>query len=222
MVRLRVIMVAVLTCGLVLSSTPPMLSAFFDIGSGGQPNMSGDMGGSVIANSNLLADLAVTINFGELSPINTNQIVKVVVPIAIRSSSPYQVTVSITSATGSDPNSVKLSDIGFGIQNMRPIGQEAQICNNSQHIIYPPFNNDPSQTMTIDSSGRASYQSSLANIVGSTLIMSGPQLSKKGLRRTDNAWAFDTIFVVAPGFYTPGSFTVTLTFTISAGPNVPC
>jgi hypothetical protein len=41
-------------------------------------------------------------------------------------------------------------------------------------------------------------------------------------REPDNGWVFDAIFTIRPQFYATGSFNATLTFTISAGPNVRC
>jgi hypothetical protein len=65
-----------------------------DISSGGAPTITGASGGSVSGSSSVLNNLAVTINFGELSPKNLNNIVKVVVPIAVGSNEAYMVTVS--------------------------------------------------------------------------------------------------------------------------------
>src|SRR5262245_12631089 len=70
-----------------------------DISSGGLPTITGAVNGSVIGDATVLGDLAVTVNFGEVSPLNTNSIVKVVVPIALRSNQPYQVAVSISGLT---------------------------------------------------------------------------------------------------------------------------
>src|SRR5438270_12822579 len=68
----------------------------FDISSGGQPTITGGTGGSVTGSSSLLNDLTVTINFGEISPANTNSIVYVVVPFVIGSTQVYQVTFTST------------------------------------------------------------------------------------------------------------------------------
>src|SRR5437870_9746158 len=125
MKRLRVPGVLVLSCVLVLSAARPALAAKFDMGSAGLPTISGSVGGSVTGSSTLLSVLSVTVNFGELSPANPNQLVTVVIPIAMRSDSAYQVIVARTGSAGVDPNSVQFSDIGFGIQNLRPFGNRA-------------------------------------------------------------------------------------------------
>jgi hypothetical protein len=196
----------------------------FDISSGGQPTMSGALNGSVTGSASVQSNLSVTINFGEISPANTNSVVKVVVPIALRSTAAYQVTVSLSGMTAANPQAVQASDIGFGAANLRSMGNNAQVCTQSNHLIYAPFNNDPETTDTISSSGRVAYQSTLAGVSGSTVILSGPRLSKSSNsnRQTNDGYIFDAVFVVTPQFFAEGASSGTLTFTISSGPNVQC
>jgi hypothetical protein len=210
--------------GVLLVCTVTTISAQnFDISSGGQPTISGALSGSVTGSSSVLNNLVVTVNFGEVSPANTSSIVKVVVPIAIRSNNAYQVTVSLTSSFSANPQAVQTSDAGFGVGNLRPLGANARVCTNSSHIFQSPFNNDPTTTVMINASGRAAYQSSLANISVSTVILSGPRLTAGSTNRaTDNGYAFDAIFAITPQFFAAGTSAATLTFTISAGPNAPC
>lgn len=222
--RLRVLAILVLTCCLVFSTTHPALAARYDMGSAGLPTISGSVGGSVTGSSTLLAVLSVTVNFGELSPGNSNQIVKVVIPVAMRSDSEYQMAVTRTGSVGADPNSVQFSDIGFGIQNLRPFGNNPTTCGVNS-TIHSPFNNDPSSTFTINgSTGRAQYSSSLANLGTSTVVLNGPKLSNNfGGSGQNDGWAFDAILAVKPQYYTPGGFSgITLTFTISAGTAFVC
>ena len=195
-----------------------------DISSGGQPTITGALNGSVTGGSSVLNDLIVTIDFGEVSPTNANSIVKVVVPIGLRSNQPYQVAVSITGLTNANPQALQASDIGLGLQNMRVMGGGGKICTQSSHIVRAPFNNDPTNTATIAASGRVSYQSSLASLSGPTVILSGPQLSKNNNpnRQGSDGYIFDAIFALTPQFFATGVSSATLIFTISAGPNVPC
>ena len=159
-------------------------------------------------------DLVVTINFGEVSPLNTNSIVKVVVPIALRSNQPYQVAVSMSGLTNANVQALQASDVGFGLQNIRLLGGAGQICNQSTHIIRSPFNNDPAITATIGGNGRVSYPSSLANLSGSTIILSGPELSKNNSskRQQSDGWVFDAIFALTPQFFAAGVSSATLIF----------
>ncbi|HEV2911754.1 MAG TPA: hypothetical protein VGX92_00440 [Pyrinomonadaceae bacterium] len=197
--------------------------AQFDIGSGGTPTITGAQGGTVTGNSSVLQDLVVTINFGEVSPINSNNLVKVVVPVAIRSTAPYQVTVSVAGTFNANSQAVQASDIGFGVLNMRQMGAKSQDCSVA-HLFRSPFNNDPSTGVTINASGRAAYPSSLQNVSTSTVILSGPKLTRGSLarREADNGYIFDAVFTIKPQYYVSGTFSATITFTISAGPNVGC
>jgi hypothetical protein len=222
--RLRILAVFFLSCCLVLTATRPGLAARYDIGSAGLPTIAGNVGGSVTGSSTLLANLTVTVNFGELSPVNSNNIVKVVIPIAMRSDSAYKMAVTISGTQSADVNAVRFSDIGFGIQNLRSFGNAATACG-ANSIIASPFNNDPSSTFTINgATGRAQYTSSLANLGVSTQVLNGPQLSTNFSGSGSNdGWAFDAILAVKPQYYTPGGLsTITLTFTISSGSAFSC
>ena len=195
-----------------------------DISAGGQPTITGAVNGSVTGSASVLNDLVVTVNFGEVSPLNTNSIVKVVVPIALRSNQPYQVSVSTNGLNNANPQALQGSDVGLGFQNMRLLGGAGRVCTQSTHIFQSPFNNDPATAATVGSSGRVAYQSSLANLSGSTVILSGPELSKNNSskRQQSDGYVFDAIFTVTPQFFAPGVSSATLIFSISPGPNVPC
>lgn len=224
MKRIRIKTIFVLSCCLVFTTARPTLAARYDIGSAGLPTITGSVGGSVTGTATLLGALAVTVNFGELSPANSNSIVTVIVPIAMRTDSAYQVTVTRSGSVGVDANSVQFSDIGFGMQNLRSFGNRATTCGINS-IIHTPFNNDPSSTFTINSStGRAQYSSSLSNLGTNTVVLNGPQLSENFQGSGGNdGWAFDAILAVKPQYYTPGTMgAITLVFTISAGSTFAC
>ena len=222
--NLRFVISANCLCLLIACAATTISAQALDISSGGQPTITGTIGGSVTGSASVLNNLVVTINFGEVSPANTNAIVKVVVPIGIRSTQPYQVSVSVAGLGNANPQALQASDIGFGATNIRAMGNQSQVCTLSSHIFYPPFNNDPASTVTIAANGRVTYQSSLSNIAGATVILSGPRLKKTNgqNRGTNDGYIFDAIFAITPQFFAAGVSSATLTFTISAGPNVPC
>jgi hypothetical protein len=196
----------------------------FDLSGGGLPTITGALGGSVSGTSGNTQDLVVTVSFGEISPINANDLVKIVVPIAIRSTDPYQVSVSVAGAFSGNLQAVQRSDIGFGVRNIRQMGNKSQDCFRSQHLFRSPFNNDPATNVTFDASGRAAYPSTLANIGAATVILSGPRLTKGSINKheDDNGYIFDAILTIKPQFYSTGTFSGTITFNISPGPNVQC
>jgi len=195
-----------------------------DISSGGLPIITGTQGGSVSGSSSNTTNLSVNINFGEVSPSNTNPIVKVVVPIAIRGTSAYKINASVSASSNVNLQAMQPSDIGFGIDNVRRTGGFfSRNCSVSSHTIYSPFDNDPASNASILPSGRVAYPGTLSNLSGSPVVLSGPPPSFiLGGRFDGNEWTFDAIFTITPQFYAPGSAAATVTFTISNGPNVPC
>jgi hypothetical protein len=207
-----------------LAAAQTISAQALDISSGGLPTITGAVNGSVTGSASVQSDLVVTVNFGEVSPLNTNSIVKVVVPIALRSNQPYQVAVSMSGLTNANSEALQASDVGFGIQNMRLLGGAGKSCTQSTHVISSPFNNDPAFTATVGSNGRVSYQSSLNNLSGSMVILSGPELSKNNSskRQLTDGYVFDAIFTVTPQFFVAGISSATLIFSISPGPNAPC
>lgn len=218
--RLRYLLILLI----VLAVAETVSAQALDISSGGQPTITGAVNGSVTGSASVLDDLIVTINFGEVSPLNTNAIVKVIVPIALRSNQPYQVSVSFSGLTNANAQALQQTDVGFGLGNIRRLGGAGQICNQSTHIIRTPFDNDPATTATIGANGRVSYSSTLGNLSGSTVILSGPELSKNNSskRQLSDGYIFDAIFTITPQYFAPGVSTATLVFSIAPGPNVPC
>jgi hypothetical protein len=216
--------IQILFCLLFIGGLSNAFAQAFDISSGGAPTITGALGGSVTGSSSVITDLAVTINFGQVSPINTNNIVKVILPISIRSNTAYKVTATVTGTTNANLQAIQETDIGFGENNLRAMGNRSEVCNDSDHIFYAPFDNDPASNLTINAvTGRTQYPSTLSNIGVSTTIMSGPRLTQGSMNRaTNNGYIFDAIFAITPQFYAAGTTSMTITFTISAGPNVPC
>src|SRR5690348_7048467 len=155
--RLRPVTLSLLTALLFLAASQTISAQALDISSGGQPTITGAVGGSVTGSADVKTDLVVTINFGEVSPLNTNSIVKVVVPIALRSNQPYQVSVTASGLNNGNAQALQAADIGFGLQNIRKLGGAGQDCSQSTHIIRSPFNNDPAVNATIGGSGRVTY-----------------------------------------------------------------
>jgi len=222
--RLRLFTLLFLTTLIFIAAAQTTSAQALDISSGGLPTITGAVGGSVTGSANVQNDLVVTINFGEVSPVNSNTVVKVVVPIALRSNQPYQVTVSMSGLTNANSEALQASDVGFGLQNPRLLGGAGQLCTQSTHVVRSPFNNDPALTASVGANGRVSYQSSLGNLSSSTVILSGPELSKNNSikRQQSDGWVFDAVFALTPQFFASGVSSATLIFTISPGPNVPC
>ena len=222
--RLRYFTYSFLTLLVLLNVFQAASAQALDISTGGQPTITGAVNGSVTGSASVTSDLVVNINFGEVSPLNTNSIVRVVVPIALRSNQPYQVSVSMSGLNNANSQALQSADVGFGLQNLRLLGGAGKICTQSTHIIKSPFDNDPANSATVGANGRVGYPSSLANLSGSTVILSGPELSKNNSskRQQSDGWIFDAIFTITPQFFVAGVSSATFIFSISPGPNVPC
>lgn len=214
---------ALLVCVFSLAGLGNVFAQALDISSGGAPTITGTVGGSVTGSSSVTTNLNVTINFGEISPSNTNSIVKVTVPIAVRSNQAYKVTATYSGAINANAQALQKSDIGFGLRNWRAMGSNSRVCA-LPHTIYSPFSNDPASSVSINpTTGRVQYVSDLADVTTATTILSGPRLSNGGgARATNDGYIFDAIFTITPQFYAAGTTSATLTFTISAGPSAPC
>ncbi|CAN5409387.1 hypothetical protein BH10ACI3_BH10ACI3_12240 [soil metagenome] len=208
---------------ILLASLSNAFGQALDISSGGVPSISGTLSGYVTGSSSVLNNLTVTVNFGEVSPLNTSNIVKVTVPVAVRSNQAYKVVATVTGGTNANAQAIQRTDIGFGITNWRAMGSNSRVCTNSSHIFYTPFNNDPSTNVTTNATGRVVYTSDLSDIGSSATILSGPRLSNGNNNRQNNdGYIFDAIFTLTPQFFATGSTTAVLTLTISAGPTAPC
>lgn len=225
----RKLSIPTLICLVFIVGLGDAVAQTFDISSGGAPTITGASGGSVTGSANVLNNLLVTITFGELSPANTSGVVKVVVPIAIRSSGggntgSYRVRVTYTGSTNANPQAIQRTDFGFGVNNFRAMGANSRVCTNSNHIFTALFNNDPSSTLATNAAGRRTYLSTLNNTTTDTTILTGPRLSVGAAtpRQVNNGYIFDAIFAITPQFYAAGVTTATLTFNISAGTQVPC
>ena len=205
---------------------PALYAQTVDISSGGLPTVTGSGSVNITASSSTTQNLNVSINLGDISPLNNSNTIKIIVPVAIRSIVPYQVSVNSSGTFNPNLRAFQASDIGFGLQNMRSSGAGASQCTQSTHDFRSPFANNPETAVTFNSKGRAVYTSSVDDAGISSVILSGPRLSLDSgatvSRSPDNAYIFDAVFVVKPQFYAPGSFSLNLTFAIAEGAAAPC
>lgn len=214
-----------LVLGAALLPAPAALAQAFDLGPAGTPQISGSLGGSVTGNTLLSQSLSYVVDFGDVSPANLNSFVKIVLPVAMRSTGPYQVTAVITTnpLNSTAPMSLQLSDIGFGVQNLRSLGGNKATNCGASSIINPVYNNDP--TLTANTSGRVSYATSLENLGSTPLLVNGPQLSQGpnfNGNKVTNGWAVDVVLTIAPQFFAAGTFNnLTVTFTIGSSSAQP-
>ncbi|HEU4390821.1 MAG TPA: hypothetical protein VFV34_23655 [Blastocatellia bacterium] len=174
------------------------------------PQITGAIGGGVRGSQITPMSFTDTISFGELSPINTNPVVRIArTCTATTGQGITEIRLSVPALSFSDPDMLQYSDIGVGIQNVRRTG------GGCAGVITAAYNNDPSTTYTVNAAGRATYPASLANLVSATGVM----VIKL---RTSSTILFDVVFACVPSYYTPGSSSFVVTVAIVTSSGNPC
>ena len=177
----------------------------------GPAQVTGAIGGGARGTNITPMAFTDTLSFGELSPINTNTVVRIArTCTATTGTGVTEIRLSVPSRTFSDTDMLQYSDVGVGIQNVRRTG------GGCAGVVTAAYNNDPSTSFTIGASGRAAYTTSLANIVnpaGITVLK----------LRTASTVQFDVVFACVPSYYSPGasSFDVTVALNVSSGSPCP-
>jgi hypothetical protein len=162
--------------------------------------------------------LVFTVNMGDVSPSNTNAYAGGKVKVILRSNAAYTLSAQVTASSGfgSGANGdLTLSDVGFGLADLANSGPLVLSDPAANSTIAGSFNNDPSAAAK-NSDGVPSFSASLNNLSSPTQVLSGPRISKAGDNSSsNNGLLVNTIFAVAPQFYTPTTFSATVTFTIA-------
>jgi hypothetical protein len=176
------------------------------------PQITGAIGGGARGTGISPTAFTDTLSFGELSPINTNPFVRIARRCtATTGGGIREIRLSVPSRTFADPEMLQYSDIGVGIQNVVRTG------GGCFGTIVTAFHNDPSTSYTINpATGRASYPTSLANIVNPSGVMV--------LRlRPNSVIQFDVVFACVPSYYSPGSTSFVVTVGLwNSSPGNPC
>lgn len=200
-------------------------AAQFQIRNGETPTLSGALNGTVRVSGGAGSALQVTLDFGDVSPVNTSSLVRAQIPVVIRSERSYQLALLLpSSSTSGDANALRPSDIGVGLLNLRRL-QDGRVCT-APHTVFPPYDTDPALAVT--RSGRAGYPATLASAEQRVVVLNGPALSTRavnpggGVPSRPDGYAFDLILVLVPQFFTPGTSSLTLLLEMSDGPNLPC
>src|SRR6185369_11891599 len=104
-------------------SVTATVSKFVEINSGGAVTLTGNSGGGVTTDGVLNSPLAVSINLGELGPVNTNNFVTAQVPLKLRSNAGYVLSMTATvTSSGTTANRISAADVGFGLGTITRTG----------------------------------------------------------------------------------------------------
>lgn len=203
------------------------VSGYVEVRAGGPATISNNSGGG-ITNNKIKGDklnnpTTLTIDFGEVGPSNSASFVTATVPLRLRSNVSYTLKTSAAAMTyGSgtpDSSSVMLADIGFGVTAAtRDSGGGVAA---GTDTIAATANGDPTSGSngSVDgTTGRYTYVAghSLNSYTSSSTILTGPRVMNAmvGSGNT-NGLVVTAMFSVKPQFFTPGSFSTSVTFTIS-------
>ena len=191
------------------------VSNFVELTSGGAVTLTGNLGGSIITDGTVNNPLAVVVNLGEIGPANSNQFVKLNVPVRLRSNIAYQLNmVSSVAGAGATAFSLKDTDIGFGLT---PAARPANLATGVDTNATP---GDPTTGGSTDVDGRWVYSganSTLGAYSTSGQVLTGPRINKAVSAQSNTNLTVPAIFAVKPQFYDPApAITITAQFTIVA------
>jgi hypothetical protein len=203
------------------------ISGYVEVRAGGAATLANSSGGSITSNKikgdTLNTPTPTVINVGEVGPAIAASFVTATVPLRLRSNVSYTLKMSaaaiIYGGGPPDANSVTLADIGFGLNTAtRDSGGGVAA---GTDTIAATASGDP--TLGANGSingvtGRYTYVAghSLASYTTSTTILTGPRImNAMSPSANANGLVVTTIIALKPHFFTPGSFSTSVTFTIS-------
>ncbi len=201
------------------------VSGYVEVRAGGAATIStgGTITNNKIKGDRLNSPTTLTIDFGEVGPSNANSFVTAAVPLRLRSNVSYTLKMNAAAMTyGSgtpDANSVTLADIGFGVlSTARDSGGGVATGTDTTAATASGDPTSGSKGAVNSTSGRYVYNTgySLGDYTSSTTILSGPRIMNAMVPTANtNGLVVNTTFAIKPQFFTPGSFSTSVTFTIS-------
>jgi hypothetical protein len=202
-------------------------SGYVEVRMGGAATLANNSGGGITNNKikgdKLNTPTTMAIDFGEVGPANANSFVTATVPLRLRSNVSYTLKTSVAALTyGSgtpDANSVTLADIGFGVTTAtRDSGGGVAA---GTDTIAATASGDPTlgaNGSISGTTGRYTFVAghSLSSYTTSTTVLTGPRIMNAMTPSANtNGLVVTTVIAIKPQFFTPGSFSTSVTFTIS-------
>lgn len=193
------------------------VSGYVDVASGGPATLTGSSGGAITGNTNKGDRLTtLTINFGDVSPLNTSAFVRAAVPLRLRSNVPYTLTVSTSGFTNADPLAMQPSDVGFGI-DAAPSRADPGVQPGADTVT-PSMAGDPS--LDPDQNPATSRwdfkpEKSFAYLLSPRVALQGPRIMQAVPPGLNSGLILSIYFAIKPQFFSTGSFATQVTFTVS-------
>lgn len=162
--------------------------------------------------------LLFTLSVGDVSPANSNSYAGGKVKVIMRTNAAYALSAQVTASSGfgsAGSGDLTLSDVGFGLANLANSGGLVFGDPASNSVVAGSFGNDPS-TAAKNADGVPTFATSFNNLSAATQVLSGPRISKGGsVDSPNNGLLLDTIYAIGPQFFTPTTFSATVTYTIT-------
>jgi hypothetical protein len=161
--------------------------------------------------------LLFTLNVGDVSPANANNYAGGKVKVILRTNAAYALSAQVTASSGFGAASgdITLSDVGFGLSNLANSGALVFGDPATNSVIAGSFGNDPSAAAK-NADGVPTFPTSLSNVSSATQVLSGPRISKGGsVSSPNNGLLVDTVYAIGPQYFTPTTFSATVTYTIT-------
>ncbi len=161
--------------------------------------------------------LVFTMSVGDVSPANTNNYAGGKVKVILRTNAAYALSAQVTASSGFGAASgdISLSDVGFGLANLANSGALVFGDPATNSVIAGSFGNDPSAAAK-NADGVPTFPTSLSNVSSATQVLSGPRISKGGsVSSPNNGLLVDTVYAIGPQYFTPTTFSATVTYTIT-------
>lgn len=195
------------------------VSKFVELHSGGAVTLTGNSGGGVITDGVANSPLAVSINLGELGPVNTNNFVTAQVPLKLRSNAPYVLSMTATvTSSGTTTNRIQAADVGFGLGTVTRAGTGIHLTGTDTNATSGdptlPANGSVNAT-----SGRYEFtgvRSNLGAFTSSTTALNGAFIMNAVPRSNTNGLTVPAFFAIKPQFFENGTTTISVTFTVTA------
>lgn len=202
------------------------MSGYVEIKAGGAASLANNSGGGITNNKAKGDDLntptTLTINFGEVGPANAASFVTATVPLRLRSNVSYTLKTGVAAMTygggTTDANSVTLADIGFGLTAATRDSGGGVAAGSDTITASSTGNPTLAANGSVGASGRYTYVAghSLASYTTSTTVLTGPRImNAMSPTANSNGLVVTIVISIKPHFFTPGSFSTSVTFTIS-------
>ena len=194
------------------------VSKFVEINSGGAVTLTGNTGGGVTTDGVANSPLAVSINLGELGPVNTNPFVTAQVPLKLRSNAAYVLSMSATvTSSGTTASRITAADVGFGLGTVSRTGLGVNAGADTNAT-----SGDPTLAANgavNGTSGRYEFnavRSNLSAFSSATTALNGSFIMNAVPRSNGNGLTVPAFFAIKPQFFDNGTTTISVTFTVTA------